>query len=576
MIKKIIMLILIVILPIINIHAFALVTNDIDVELDYDNMTFKINALVEENRAHKVMLVVTQPSESQGLTIISDSDDIDSIREKLYAVQNTKIDAAGEFSFEIPVIEGARVGFYGFRIGVTGVRADGEETDELYVFQGKKFYADEIERQNIFGAFSQENADVDNLLNTYGKGTEREVLDADTSNSVYVSNKNEVIEIFKTLRQEIEFESFEDVDTAFSIAVAVTDLNNGTIEQEKIDLYTDVLGLNVNEFFTSEVKEDVAESLNDYKEEKGSGFAGIIELRNEFDKAFFLAAVNRATREDITVLVNGYKALNLSYDSLNPNEVNKALTDSDFGSVEEFVEAFNKSVAAVKESINKEAEKESAHTKPSGGGGSGVKMNVENSKETENFEEPAITERPVFNDLDNVLWAHEAINYLHALGIDGVGDGAFAPNRLLKREEGAKMLVLSLNLETDGKIAKFSDVSIGQWYYPYVAAAYEEAILCGTGDGHFGIGQSFTREDFALMLYRVVEDYLVSDEYICDFTDTYSISSYALQAVGALSNNGIINGMEDGSFAPKACVTRAQAAKMIYGAICLMNGGSVR
>ena len=39
------------------------------------------------------------------------------------------------------------------------------------------------------------------------------------------------------------------------------------------------------------------------------------------------------------------------------------------------------------------------------------------------------------------------------------------------------------------------------------------------------------------------------------------------------SKQGIINGMGDGTFAPKATVTRAQAAKVIYGLMNLVGGG---
>ena len=53
------------------------------------------------------------------------------------------------------------------------------------------------------------------------------------------------------------------------------------------------------------------------------------------------------------------------------------------------------------------------------------------------------------------------------------------------------------------------------------------------------------------------------------FGDADSISTYAKDAVGALSGAGIINGMGDGNFAPGAFATRAQAAKIIYNVLAL-------
>ena len=49
-----------------------------------------------------------------------------------------------------------------------------------------------------------------------------------------------------------------------------------------------------------------------------------------------------------------------------------------------------------------------------------------------------------------------------------------------------------------------------------------------------------------------------------NFTDADSIAEYAAEAVDTLQQAGIINGMEDGSFAPAATATRAQAAKILY------------
>ena len=51
------------------------------------------------------------------------------------------------------------------------------------------------------------------------------------------------------------------------------------------------------------------------------------------------------------------------------------------------------------------------------------------------------------------------------------------------------------------------------------------------------------------------------------FTDKERIADYASDAVSALSSSGMINGMDDGSFAPLENATRAQAAVMIYRVI---------
>ena len=49
-----------------------------------------------------------------------------------------------------------------------------------------------------------------------------------------------------------------------------------------------------------------------------------------------------------------------------------------------------------------------------------------------------------------------------------------------------------------------------------------------------------------------------------EFTDAGNIANYAKDAISALEKLGILNGMGDGTFAPTANATRAQAAKVIY------------
>ena len=50
-----------------------------------------------------------------------------------------------------------------------------------------------------------------------------------------------------------------------------------------------------------------------------------------------------------------------------------------------------------------------------------------------------------------------------------------------------------------------------------------------------------------------------------EFTDDAHIAAYAKDAVYALQQAGIINGMGGGAFAPRETATRAAAAKVVYG-----------
>ena len=54
------------------------------------------------------------------------------------------------------------------------------------------------------------------------------------------------------------------------------------------------------------------------------------------------------------------------------------------------------------------------------------------------------------------------------------------------------------------------------------------------------------------------------------FADDELISAYAKEAVSMLTEAGVINGVGDNKFDPKANATRAQAAKVIFGALKLI------
>ncbi len=173
---------------------------------------------------------------------------------------------------------------------------------------------------------------------------------------------------------------------------------------------------------------------------------------------------------------------------------------------------------------------------------------------------------PVFSDMSNHLWAVESVNELAAKGVvSGVGEGKFEPARNVNREEMITMLIKAYGISTEGASENvFGDVPSGAWFAPYVSAAYANGYVAGTGDGTFGAGSTITRQDAAVMAYNIAKANGTAFTPTKDmFPDDKEISDYAKDAVYALKAKGIINGMGDGSFAPKASCTRAEAAKII-------------
>ena len=225
------------------------------------------------------------------------------------------------------------------------------------------------------------------------------------------------------------------------------------------------------------------------------------------------------------------------------------------------------------EEIGKEAEEDDKSDKKTQGGGGGSSKSVSlggNVAAVSPLKE--VNGIDLFNDLENVVWAKDAISYLVENKIlNGRSENSFAPNDNMKREELAKMLVLAF--QSSGKErTEFKDSDKNAWYYDYVSKAASSGLMMGYGDV-FGIGDSVTREDLATICYRVLQSAKVKiDVNDIEFTDNAEISEYAKDAVKALASAGIINGMDEGRFNPKLPATRAQAAKIIYQTIVLKEG----
>ncbi|MBO5408312.1 MAG: S-layer homology domain-containing protein [Clostridia bacterium] len=174
----------------------------------------------------------------------------------------------------------------------------------------------------------------------------------------------------------------------------------------------------------------------------------------------------------------------------------------------------------------------------------------------------------VFDDLTNYGWAEEAITELFNRDIvNGVSDFVFSPSSNVTREQFAKMMCLAFVVEAGSTKPVFSDVAESDWFYPYVTNMASQNLILGIGDGKFGSGMDITRQDMAVMMFRMGETLGLFDRSSSKssgFDDDRYIASYAKTAVITLKENGIIQGNELNCFNPTLSATRAEAAQMLY------------
>ena len=179
-------------------------------------------------------------------------------------------------------------------------------------------------------------------------------------------------------------------------------------------------------------------------------------------------------------------------------------------------------------------------------------------------------EAPVFNDIENVAWAKEAIIELSNRGIvNGISEGIFAPDINIKREEFVKMIVEIFELHADFKTSIFVDVDDDAWYSDYIIAASENGIINGISDYEFGIGQNISRKDMAVIIHRVLSGSQFKTSTV-EFSDVEN--DYAKEAIYDLQSVNIINGVSSTQFAPDKYATRAESAVILYRVLKFING----
>ena len=111
----------------------------------------------------------------------------------------------------------------------------------------------------------------------------------------------------------------------------------------------------------------------------------------------------------------------------------------------------------------------------------------------------------------------------------------------------------------------YSDLPLNQYYSVYAQWAYLTGIANGVAQGSFRADDAISREDMAVLLYNYAIAYgktLPSTAQKTPFSDEGSMTASAKTAIYALQQAEVINGMGNGTFAPKSTATRSQVAQI--------------
>lgn len=388
-------------------------------------------------------------------------------------------------------------------------------------------------------------------------------------------------EVCDTIEQYNELQKcakkFRDDYVRFIAISAFNDISTAADMTAWLEKYCDLYSINADDEKTAE---DEA-ALYKYAERcknKSEFAAGLIitpisdldAVKARLYEKALLCTIQTEHYSEATVILRDYYSLfpynKANYGKLTPTEQTEVYTAFSGKAYATYAAAISEFNRLVNEKLNSRVTGGAGGGGGSSGGSGGGSLSSTSTSGgvVASAENEAL--RKSFEDIASVDWAVTAIEYLHEKNIiSGKEQGVFAPNDDITRAEFIKIITEVFGLSKTAVSDKFSDVDDSDWYAPYVYAARAAGIIEGDIENKFNPLGNITREDIAVIIYRA---YKIESTYEkLDFSDSSDISSYAKSAVSYLSGAGIINGVGDNIFAPKANATRAQAAKMIYESI---------
>ena len=534
------------------------------VSLNGETLTVRISGTLEGAADKPVTIIVLKP----GTTSLQNVSDVNFDTTVSYFIQ-TAADASGKYTHEYKMASGESGVYTVF--AAAGNKNVVEVGTFLYINPDE--VASALDDLNAASSANAIKTEIEN--NSFLLG-----FDLTIYNSLSEDNKNAAMQMFFDEKGKLSggFTSSVSAAGLFDEICAFYKLNEKKTSQEAMGFIkenSDLLGFDkLNAFEAWETLSDankleVCKLLLDNEK-----ITDVDKLHTFFSEKAIIFAVNNISSW------SGLKhILKKNHDTLSELNLSEYLALGDTSSVDkEIITSSYKNIAELCRAVNSIV---ASHTAPapsySGGGGGGGRTPayVPPAQENTPSEEGKTIAKLPFVDMENALWAKEAVTSLYNLGIlSGKSETAFAPDDLVTREEFTKMLVTAFDKVDASAKSGFEDVDNSAWYAPYVATAVNKNIVLGQSSQKFGTGKAITRQDMCVMAYRALINSGVSLEKSGEllFADKAEISDYAYECIGAFYGNGLIKGVSADMFMPLENATRAQAAQLLYQ-LLEMRGG---
>ena len=173
-----------------------------------------------------------------------------------------------------------------------------------------------------------------------------------------------------------------------------------------------------------------------------------------------------------------------------------------------------------------------------------------------------------FIDVPEDAWYYDDVRFVVDNGLfNGTSENEFSPGTSMWRGMVTTVLHRLAGEPEVSYSPMFSDVPDGQWYTKGTLWCAQMGIVGGIGDGLFAPDRDVDRQQLAVMLYR----YAVQMGYNADeredlsaFSDGSTVASWAQEAVSWAVRAGIINGGDGGKLYPDLGADRSQVAAMLH------------
>lgn len=176
-----------------------------------------------------------------------------------------------------------------------------------------------------------------------------------------------------------------------------------------------------------------------------------------------------------------------------------------------------------------------------------------------------------FADVSEGRWYQRAVQYAYSHGLmSGMEETLFAPEVATTRAMAVAILY-RLHGSPEAGTHSYTDVAPNAYYEDAVAWAAETGIAVGVGNGLFAPDRPVSREELVSMLARYAA-YLGKNTTAQDRTGSYAdaqqISSYAFAPMNWALQEGLIVGISKTELSPKGTASRAQVARIM---MCLQK-----